>query len=218
VKDDLRVGLIRGVDDTAETVLGALVGDDLEILDADKLARCRFEDFDTVVVDIRALRERPDSAVWRAGRAAFPRLLQFVERGGRLVVFYHKDTEFNVESSGFVGSPYPLVIGRDRVTREDAPIRVLLPDHPLLTRPNRIHPDDWDGWVQERGLYFPSEYGPEFDEILAMADPGRALSRGALLFARCGEGEYVYCALALYRQLDSLHAGACRIFANLVSR
>jgi hypothetical protein len=188
------------------------------VLDEEGLARCRFDDLDTVVIDIRALRERPDAATENAARAALPRLLEFVRRGGRLVVFYHKDTEFNAATSGFIGSPYPLVIGRDRVTRQDAPVEVLLPRHPLLQQPNPIEPEDWDGWLQERGLYFPESWGEEFEELLAMADPGRPPARGSLLYARYGDGEFVYCALALYRQLDSFHPGACRLFANLISR
>ena len=117
-----------------------------------------------------------------------------------------------------MGAPYPLRIGKYRVTREDVPVEVLLPDHPLLNYPNKIHPEDWDGWVQERGLYFPEHYAPEYQEIIAMGDPDYPPSRAALLYAVHGEGEYIYCALALYRQLDSLHPGACRILANLVSR
>jgi len=214
----ISVGLIRGVDDTAQEVLQAYVGERLEVLDAEKLALRPLEEFDTIVVDIRALRERPNSTTWRAARAAFPRLLEFCRRGGRLVVLYHKDTEFNSSSSGFVGSPYPLHLGKGRVTREDAPVEILRPEHILLTSPNRIQAEDWDGWVQERGLYFPDEYAPEYEEVIAMADLGQRKSKGALLFARHGAGEYVYCALSLYRQLDNLHPGACRLFANLISR
>lgn len=218
VADSQRIGLIRGVDDTAEAVLSALVGQHLSVLDEQSLATRALDEFDTIVVDIRALRERPGASTWRAARAAFPRLLEYVRRGGRLVVFYHKDSEFNPAAAGFVGSPFPLAIGKDRVTREDAPVAILQPNHVLLTKPNVIRPEDWDGWVQERGLYFPESYAPEFEELIAMADPGQPESRGALLYAHYGKGEYVYCALALYRQLDNLHPGACRLFANLVSR
>ena len=81
-----------------------------------------------------------------------------------------------------------------------------------------MRPEDWDGWVQERGLYFPDAWAPEYEPILAVQDPGHPAERGALLYARYGAGQIIYCALALYRQLDSLHPGAVRLFANLVSR
>ena len=116
------------------------------------------------------------------------------------------------------GWPYPLHIGRGRVTREDAPVEIVSPNHLLLSFPNKIRPEDWDGWVQERGLYYPDEYAPEYEELLAMNDPGEEKMRAAILYARHGKGEYIYCALALYRQLDNLHPGCCRIFANLISR
>ncbi|MEM7199894.1 MAG: PIG-L family deacetylase [Planctomycetota bacterium] len=212
------VGLIPGVDDAARMVLRGLVGDQLEILEEEQLALGQLDLFDTIVVDIRALRERADNGVWRAARAAFPRLLEFVRLGGRLVVFYHKDTEFNAAAAGFEGWPYPLRLGKGRVTREDAPVEMLDPEHRLLTYPNVIRAEDWDGWVQERGLYFPEDYADAYQEVLAMGDPGDEKMRGALLYATYGQGEYIYCALSLYRQLKSLHPGACRIFANLVSR
>lgn len=212
VRDGLRVGLIPGVDDAAYEVLHALLGDaHLEKFDSDRpLPIIDSERLDTIVVDIRALRS-PSVC------AAFPRLLDFVEGGGRLVVFYHKDVEFNLESAGILGAPYPLVVGKGRVTREDAPVRLLLPDHVIFNYPNKIRPKDWDGWKQERGLYFPSEYDASYQELLVMNDPGLPPERGSMLYARHGKGDYVYCALAIYRQIKNLHPGACRLFANLIS-
>ncbi len=204
----LRVGLVPGVDDTSRQVLADL-GVELHVLDGDDIATFALASLDTVLVDIRALRTQATA------RAAFPRLLQFVENGGRLVVLYHKDQEW--EAPGFVGSPFPLHIGRGRVTQEDAPVGVLREDHVLLRAPNRIAAADWDGWVQERGLYFADTYDPRYEEVIATADAGHAELRGALLYTRSGAGEYVYCALALFRQLKKLHPGACRFFANLIT-
>ncbi len=215
--DALSVGLIPGVDDAARTILRGLVGDQLELLEEEQLGGSELDGLDTIVVDIRALREREENGTWRAARAAFPRLLEFVRDGGRLVVFYHKDNEFNVETAGFEGWPYPLHLGKDRVTREDAPVEVLTLRHRLLQYPNEIRPEDWDGWAQERGLYFPDSYAPEYEEIVEMGDPGQKETRAALLYARYGRGEYVYCALSLYRQLKGMHPGACRLFANLIA-
>ncbi|MHC4898361.1 MAG: hypothetical protein ACYTGW_14760, partial [Planctomycetota bacterium] len=151
-------------------------------------------------------------------RTAFARLLKFVHEGGRLVVFYHKADEFNLDTAGFRGAPFQLKIGTGRVTREDAPVRVLLQDHILINYPNKVRTQDWDGWTQERGLYFPEAYDAAFDELLALSDPDLPEERGAMLYARYGKGDYIYCALALYRQLKELHPGACRLFANLISR
>lgn len=208
VPADLRVGLIPGVDDSSRRVLEDF-GVQLHVLDGDDVATFQLENLHTVVVDIRALR------VQETARAAFDRLLEFARKGGRLVVLYHKDKEW--EGPGFEGAPYPLHIGRDRVTQEDAPVRVLLPDHVLMRHPNRLQPQDWDGWAQERGLYFAHQYDSRYEELLAMADRGQPELRGSLVYTRYGEGEYVYCALSLFRQLKKLHPGASRLFANLVA-
>jgi len=212
VPDGLKVGLLPGVDTTTYQVLRALLGSSaLEKFEAGQpipiLDRQRF---DTIVVDIRALRDENF-------RRGFARLLDFVQQGGRLVVFYHKDKEFNLDDASFRGAPYPLLIGRGRVTREDAAVRVLNPGHRLFSYPNVIRPEDWDGWAQERGLYFPVTYDSRYEELLEMRDDGEPLERGALLYARHGKGDYIYCALSLYRQLKNRHPGACRLLANLIS-
>jgi hypothetical protein len=214
VPASLRIGLLRSRDDTIPGILGAgglgLPWSDLS--DAD-IAVADLQAFDTIVVDIRALRDRPDA------RRGFRRLLQFAAgKGRRLVVFYQKDTEFHPAGEGFLGAPYqPFLVGRTRVTRADAPVRILAAGHPLLSHPNTIQPGDWDGWEQERALYLPRAYASQYEEILAIHDPGEPEERGALLYARTGEGEFVYCALALWRQLKKLHPGAVRILANLLS-
>lgn len=214
VPTDLHVGLLRSRDDTLSEVLGVggLGIRWSEIGDVD-LAVADLRMFDTIVVDIRALRDRP------ALRAGFRRLLDFAkERGRRLVVFYQKNVEFHPAGESFFGAPFePFQIGRSRVTRADAPVTVLAPDHPLMRHPNRIEAGDWDGWDQERALYLPSAYAADFEELLELHDPGQPAERGALLYARTGDGEYVYCALSLWRQLKKLHHGAVRLLANLLT-
>lgn len=209
---DLRVGLIAGADDAARMVLAQL-GCRLEILGDDVLPTRRLDDLDTILVDVRALGKRS------VARAELARLLQFAADGGRLVVLYHKDSELDVEATGqrFWPEGLDLHLGKSRVTAEDAPVRILLPAHPLLTMPNTIRPEDWDGWTHERGLYFASSWHAAYETPIAFRDSGQAEDSGALLFARTGRGEFVYCALALHRQLKNLHLGACRIFANLVA-
>lgn len=214
VPDGLRVGVLRSQDDTLPSVLGVggLGIAWSELVEAD-LAAADLSAFDTIVVDIRAFRGR------RALRASFGRLLEFARgRGRRLVLFYQKDVEFQPDGERFRGAPFePFEVGRSRVTRADAPVKVLLPDHPLMRRPNVIRPSDWDGWVQERALYLPGVYADDYEEVLELGDPGQPSERGALLYARTGEGEYVYCALALWRQLKTLHPGAVRMLVNLLT-
>ncbi|HLA63295.1 MAG TPA: hypothetical protein VK610_02630, partial [Rhodothermales bacterium] len=177
---------------------------------------------DTIVLDIRAYLVRTDLRLYNA------RLLDWVRAGGHLVVGYQKTFEWNPgdadptapEESGAVNpdfAPYPLVLGRDRVVREDAPVTLLQPDHRVFHVPNETTAADWDGWVQERGLYFPETYDARYEPLLAMSDPGEAPLQGGILIARVGRGTYVYSPLVWYRQLEALNPGAWRLFANLVS-
>ncbi|HEX5054607.1 MAG TPA: PIG-L family deacetylase [Planctomycetota bacterium] len=211
---NLRIGLLRSRDDTLPNLLGigGLGLDWSELSDTD-IAVADLRSFDTIVVDIRALRDRP------AARRGFRRLLEFATgKGHRLVVFYQKDIEFQLPGEHFLGAPYdPFEIGKARVTRPDSAVRILQPDHLLLRHPNVILPSDWDGWEQERGLYLPSVYGPQYEELIELQDPGQRPERGSLLYAHTGGGEYVYCALALWRQLKKLHPGAVRLLANLLT-
>lgn len=212
----LRVGFVRSYDATTETALRHM-GATVVPLDSLALADGRFDGLQIIVVDIRAYLDRPDL------RAHNDRLLEWVRDGGHLVVTYHKTFEWNVEHfqeeevspGGF--APYPLRLGRQRVTQADAPVRHLQPAHPLFHHPNPIRPEDWDGWIQERGLYFPAEYDERYVELLAMADPDEDELRSSTLFARYGHGTYVYTALGWYRQLGAFVPGAYRIFANLIS-
>ena len=207
VAPGLRVGFVRSYDGVTEDAL-RVMGAEVVPLDSLALAQGAFDGLDTIVLDIRALLVRPDLA------AARDRLLDWVERGGHLVVGYHKSFEWN-EAGGI--APYSLRLGRDRVTVEDAPVEVLAPDHPVFNAPHAATAADWAGWVQERGLYFPSDYDDRYRELVSIADPGEAPLRSGLLFAEVGAGTYVYSPLVWYRQLDALNPGAWRLFANLVS-
>lgn len=214
IAPNLRVGLLRNRDDTLPSVLGVggLGVDWSDLSDAD-IAAANLRSFDTIVVDGRALRDRPGA------RRGFRRLLDFAAgKGHRLVVFYQKDIEFHPLGEGFVGAPHaPFQIGRNRIARPDAPVRILRPDHVLFQRPNVIDVGDWDGWEQERALYLPTSYAGAYEELIELQDPGQPVERGALLYARTGDGEYIYCALALWRQLKKLHPGAIRLLANLLT-
>jgi LmbE family N-acetylglucosaminyl deacetylase len=221
VAEGLRVGFVRSYDATTEDALRAM-GAEVVTLDSAALADGRFDGLHTIVLDIRAYLARPDL------RAHNGRLLDWVRRGGHLVVGYQKTFEWNPgapdptqpEESGAVNpdfAPYPLVLGRHRVVREDAPVEALDPGHPVFTAPHAVTPDDWAGWVQERGLYFPETYDARYHELVATSDPGEDPLRGGLLLAGVGAGTYLYSPLAWYRQLEALNPGAWRLFANLVS-
>jgi hypothetical protein len=209
----LRIGVLRSLDNTLPGILGvAGLGLSWSELSDSDIAAGDLSSFDTIVVDVRALRDRPGA------RRGFRRLLEFAQAGHRLVVFYHKNVEFHPVGEGFKGAPFtPFQIGKARVTRADAPVRILAPQHVLLNHPNKIRPSDWDGWSQERALYLPSVYASNFEEIIEIYDPGQSPERGALLYAKTGKGEYIYCALALWRQLKKLHPGAVRLLANLLT-
>jgi LmbE family N-acetylglucosaminyl deacetylase len=203
-----RVGYVVG---TADGGLEALrqLDIDAEAVAPDALGRADLSRYTTLVIGPRAYETLPAVA------AAQERLLQWAARGGSLVLQYGAQ-----DMSRFPGAlPYPLQWTRPaaRVTREEAPVTLLAPTHPLLATPNRLGPADWDGWVQERATYMPSTIDARYQALLAMHDPGEAPQRGGLLVAPVGTGRVVYVTLALFRQLPAGVPGAARLLANLVA-
>jgi LmbE family N-acetylglucosaminyl deacetylase len=203
--DNRRTGLIQGYDTTFSTTL-LRMGAPFALIGANDYRPDYLDSFDTIIIDIRAYQYRPDLA---ANNAA---LLDFVHRGGTMIVMYQKTFDWTPEFA-----PYSLTLSNNRVTREDAAVSLLVPDHALFTLPNAIQPADWDGWIQERGLYFPDTWSEDFTPLLQVADPGEEIPSGSLLVAKYGDGHYVYTALAWYRQLRELHPGALRCFANMLA-
>ncbi|MEE8303794.1 MAG: hypothetical protein V3S24_15320, partial [Candidatus Tectomicrobia bacterium] len=209
VASDLTIGYIPGTGDPVPQALAAL-GMTVETIDETRLQFGRLEQFDTIVVGVRALETRPLVAANRE------RLWHYARAGGTIIVQYQKPREDG--PSRFVpfadvSMPRPV----PRVSHEDATVRLLAPDDPLLAFPNRIGAEDFAGWVQERGLYFLATWPQEMLPLLECADPGEPPRRGGLLRARLGDGHYVYCAYALFRQLPAGVPGAYRLLANLVS-
>ncbi len=202
----VRVGYVPGPGDEVPGVLRQM-GFAVTLLSADDLLRGDLGRFDSVVLGIRAANTRPEL------KEALPRLLAWVESGGTLVLQYNTSFELVTEQLG----PYPLKLGRERVTVEEAPVTLLVPGDPLLAAPNRIVPADFEGWVQERGLYFASTWDERYVPLLGMADPGEKESKGSLLVARHGKGTFIYTGLSFFRQLPAGVPGAIRLFANLVS-
>ncbi|RAV97954.1 PIG-L family deacetylase [Pseudochryseolinea flava] len=164
---------------------------------------------DAVVLGIRALNTNTRI------RFMMTDLMEYVKTGGTLVVQYNNN--FDLETENF--SPYPLKLSRHRVTEEDAAVRLLKPEHLVLNYPNKITTDDFSGWVQERGLYFPETWDPSFDAILSMNDHGEesAPKDGSLLIAKYGSGYYVYTGLSFFRELPEGVSGAYKLLANIVS-
>ena len=201
-----RVGYVMGPGDEVPDVLRQL-GYEVTLLSDADLDSGDFDKLDAVVTGVRAFNTRQRLA------AAQRRLLSYVEAGGTLVVQYNTSHGLLTDVLG----PYPLTLGRDRVTVEDAPVTILVPDHPVLSFPNRITRTDFEGWVQERGLYFPASRDDRYETPLAMQDPGEKALTSGLLVARHGEGSYVYTSLAFFRQLPAGVGGALRLFANLLA-
>jgi hypothetical protein len=201
------VAYVAGAGEEGPGVLGQL-GIVPDLLDAEALATRDLSRYDVVVAGSRAYEVRPDLAAHNA------RLLEYVRRGGTLIVQYNK---YELVEGGF--TPYPITMGRphDRVTDEAAPVRMLEPAHPVFTWPNRITERDFQGWIQERGLYFARTWDPRYTPLLETGDPGEAPLRGGLLVAPYGEGTYVYTGLAFFRQLPEGVPGAWRLFANLLA-
>ena len=212
VPPGLRVGLVRGPDDTIERAIGDL-GIAYTLLDRDALAIARLEDFSTLLLDMRSYHHVPELAEHR------DRILQFCRAGGRVVSMYHKPGEWNERAGHPQLAPFALTIGNDRATEEDAEVVMLQPEHPIWQRPHAISVQDFAGWVQERGLNFPSKWDSAWTPLLELKDSADEKStQGALLYTQYGRGDFVYCSLVLYRQLRNGHAGAARLLVNLLAR
>lgn len=202
-----RVGYVRGAADRVPEALRA-AGLSIELLDSVGLERGDLTRYDAIVIGPRAYETEPALAEHNA------RILDYAKRGGLVIVQYQ---QYQFIAGRY--APFPLSIAQphDRVTDETAPVRALSSDHPALVTPNRIAPADWEGWVQERGLYFAREWSPEYRAIVESRDPGEPAREGGLLVAPVGEGTWVYTGLAFFRQLPAGVPGAFRLFANLLA-
>lgn len=203
-----RVGYIPGSGDTVADDL-AQVGLTVETLDEETIRSGDLGRYNAIVVGIRAYNTRD------VLRGAHARLMRYVENGGTVVVQYNTSNRLAPLDTPI--GPYPLTIGRDRVTDETAAMVPVNPKHPILLAPNHIDTADFDGWVQERGLYFAERWDEHYEPIFRAADPGEQPLLGGLLVARHGRGRYVYTGLAFFRQLPAGVPGAYRLFANLIA-
>ncbi|MGH9458407.1 MAG: PIG-L family deacetylase [Thermoanaerobaculia bacterium] len=205
-RDGRRIGYVMGAGDEIPESLRQ-IGYEVTLLSDEELESADLSAYDAIVLGVRAYNTRERLA------ALDERLFDYVERGGTLVTQYNTLRRDLPESLG----PYPLQISRERVTVEDAPVQIAAPEHPLLATPNAIRADDFEGWVQERGLYFADAWSPEYEALLVMEEPGEEPKRGSLLVARHGRGTFVYTSISFFRQLPAGVPGAYRLFANLVA-
>jgi hypothetical protein len=213
VPDNLRVGYISAESEPIPQALERL-GIHVELLDAAALAFGDLSHFDAVVVGVRAYELRSELP------GANQRLLDYVSNGGTLVVQYQRDFAWDK----FQYAPYPAKMASDkpnsplpRITDENSPVKFLKPDDPLLNQPNKITSADFQGWIQERGLYFWTQFDSKYTPLLAMNDPGEPELNGGLVYTHIGKGTYIYTGLAFFRQLPEGVPGAYRLFINLLS-
>ncbi len=200
------IGYIMGTGDDIPASLEQ-IGYQVWNMKDDEITSANLETLDAVILGVRALNANDRIKFY------MPKLLDYVKDGGTLIVQYN--TSRRVKTDKF--SPYPLKLSRDRVSEETAEIRILDADHPVLNTPNKITSKDFDGWVQERGLYFPNEWSEEFTPILSSNDKNEKPKDGGLLVAKYGEGYYIYSGYSWFRQLPAGVPGAYRLFTNMIS-
>ncbi len=211
VKIDLRkagqkIGYIEGAGDEIPQSLEQIGYEVTLLKDADFTPE-NLRKFDAVIAGVRAYNTQE--------RLKFhqPALMEYVKNGGTMIVQYN--TAHQLVTNDL--APYSLKISRERVSVEDAEIRILLPQHEVLNFPNKITEKDFEGWVQERGLYFPNEWDEQFQAVLSSNDPGESPKDGGLLVCSYGDGFYIYSSISWFRQLPQGVAGAFRIFTNMIS-
>ncbi len=208
----LNVGYVPSFDQTLEHSLAAL-GVKSKALTPGEIKSADLSSYNTIIIDNRGYEAHPELI------AANARLLDFVQTGGTLIVFYHKDNEWNPDEKKNRPqlAPYPIILDDKRVTDETAPIEFLQPRHPLLNFPNRITPADFANWIQERGLYYPKQWDDNYTKLFSANDPGETPLTGGLLVAQHGKGKYIYTSMVWYRELRAGVPGAYRMFANMIS-
>lgn len=201
-----KIGYIEGAGDEIPQSLQVL-GYDVVLLSDNDIENMPLAGFDAIITGIRAYNTRDRISYYN------DKLHEYIYNGGNLIVQYNVAFGLQTEKIG----PYDFTISHDRVTKENAEVTILNPDHPLLNYPNKITAEDFDGWVQERGLYFSNEWSEEYETIVSCYDPGEEPKAGGLIYARYGEGSFIYTGYSWFRQLPAGVPGAYRIFANLIS-
>jgi len=202
-----KIGYIEGAGDLVPDALKQ-VGYDVHQLSENEIMNGDLSGYDAIITGVRAYNVNPRLAVEQ------PKLLEYVKNGGNLVVQYNNNNGLVTKQVG----PYPFSVMNRRVTDENAKITLLDPQNPVLNYPNKISDDDFNGWIQERGLYYVGDIDPKYSTVMQMNDPNEAPNNGALIVGNYGQGRFVYTSLAFFRQLPAGVPGAYRLFINLLSK
>ncbi|NHF60250.1 PIG-L family deacetylase [Flavobacteriaceae bacterium TP-CH-4] len=202
------IGYIVGAGDDVPTSLEQ-IGYNVHLIDPERIGEGSLDQYDAVVTGIRAYNVVPELKFKQRY------LLEYVKNGGNLIVQYNTAGRWDKQFENI--APYSLNLSRDRVTDENSKVTILEKNHPLTSFPNAIDETDFDGWVQERGLYFPDEWDGAFTPILSMKDEGESNKKGSLLVAPYGKGHYIYTGLSFFRELPAGVPGAYKLFANMLS-
>lgn len=205
LKTNKRIAYIEGAGDYTDEAL-VKMGFDVKVIQPSELQNLSIKQFDVMVFGIRALNTKQELISCKA------LLERFMNQGGKVIFQYNTTAELITDDF----APAQLKISRERVTDENAQVRILKPNHPVLNSPNKIIAADFDHWVQERGLYFPGDYSTSYDEILGMNDPNEKELKSGILVKKEGKGWFVYSSLAWFRQLKAGVPGAYRLFSNLI--
>ncbi len=200
------IGYLMGSGDDIPNCLRDM-GYKVTMLDNSSLQESNLSKFDVIIAGIRFYNTDEQIKYYQ------PNLMEYVKNGGTLIVQYSRPRDLQVNEIG----PYPVSLSNDRITDEDAKIDFVDPNNQLLNFPNKISEDDFNGWVQERGLYFANKWDDKYQPIFSGHDPGENDLKGGTLFTRYGKGIFIYTAFAWFRQLPDGVPGAYRIFANLIS-
>ena len=200
-----KIGYVMGAGDEMPDAIRQL-GCEVTLLAPSDLEQRDLSEFDAIVTGVRAYNVRADL------RTNLPRLLDYVRNGGTLI------DQYNVTDSNLVPmGPYPFTVSHARVSVEEAPVTLPNPGNPLLHAPNEITPKDFESWIQERGLYFASEWDKHYQPVLESHDPGEKPQAGGMLYTRYGKGVYIFSGYSWFRELPAGVPGAYRIFANMLS-
>ena len=202
------IGYIAGAGDEVPKSLEQ-IGYQVHIIDPNTINAETLSKYSAIVVGIRGYNVVPELKFKQKY------LFEYVENGGNLVLQYNTAGRWSAQFDDI--APYPLKLSRDRVTDENSSVQIIAKDHELVNYPNKITVSDFDGWVQERGLYFPNEWDDNFTPILSMNDEGESAKTGSLLIAPHGKGNYIYTGLSFFRELPAGVSGAYKLFANMLS-
>jgi hypothetical protein len=201
-----KIGYLMGAGDLVPDYL-KILNYDIELLSSDELTLNKLKNYDVIIIGVRFFNVNELSS------KIVPFLMKYIYLGGNVIAQYN--TSYRLKTKDF--SPYPIKISRDRVTEEDAPVTFLKNSHPVMNYPNKILKEDFDSWVQERGLYFPNGWSKEYETIFSWNDSGEKPKKGSLLIAKYGKGYYTYTGISFFRQLPEGVSGAYKLLVNIIS-